>query len=104
MDRKEQMRYSLLEVFGLEDDEASPTRTLMDSYGVQPSSIEQAQVSQVKRSAAEVIREAISTGTFPDVEDAEPTPHTKKTQRDDLALQRWREMAGLGTSGGRSDV
>lgn len=96
------MRYSLLEVFGLEDYETSPTRNLMDSYGVQPSNIEQ--LHQTRRSAAEVIREAISTGTFPDVEDSEPAPHAKKTQRDDLALQRWREMAGLGTSGGRSDI
>jgi len=43
----------------------------------------------------EVIREAIETGTLPLLEDHPPQPIDSPAQRDDLALQRWREMAGL---------
>lgn len=91
MDRKEQVKYSLREVFGLGDEGPSQTRSLMESYGLPP-----AQITQPPRpSVTEVIREAIETGTLPLLEDHPPQPTDSPAQRDDLALQRWREMAGL---------
>lgn len=97
MDRKEKLKYSLLEVFGLDSPDSSETRSLMESYGVSPSHI----VPKIPRpSASELIREAIETGSIPLFESAEMDPPTPRTQRDDIALQRWREMAGLDSEGG----
>ena len=91
MDRKEQVKFSLRDVFGLGDEGPSRTRSLMETYGLSP-----AQITQPPRpSATDVIREAIETGTIPMLEDHTPQPTNNPTQRDDLALQRWREMAGL---------
>lgn len=99
MDRKEQVKYSLLEVFGLEPSGSSETRSLMESYGVSPARI----VSSSPRiSASELIREAIETGVMPLFETADPDPAPRGAQRDDIALQRWREMAGLNDEGGQS--
>lgn len=97
MDRKEKIKYSLLEVFGLNTPDVSETRSLMESYGVSPTRI----VPRVDRpSAVELIREAIETGTLPLLETADPEPPSRGAQRDDIALQRWREMAGLGNERG----
>lgn len=97
MDRKEKLKYSLLEVFGLDSPDSSETRSLMESYGVSPSHI----VSKISRpSAAELIREAIETGSVPLFESADLELPSPRAQRDDIALQRWREMAGLDSERG----
>lgn len=94
------MKYSLREVFGLESDEPTPTRGLMESCGVSPVQIEAPRAH--RPTAADAIREAIETGMIPQVADNENATATNRPQRDDLALLRWREMAGLGSEGGSS--
>lgn len=98
MDRKEQVRYSLLEVFGLEPSGSSDTRSLMESCGVSPARIT---ARPAKTSASHLIREAIETGVISLLEVADPEPAPLRAQRDDIALQRWREMAGLNDEGGK---
>jgi hypothetical protein len=97
MDRKEKLKYSLLEVFGLDPSGSSETQSLMESYGVTPVRISP---RAGRRTAVELIREAIETGVVPLVEAIEPEPPARGAQRDDIALQRWREMAGLDDEGG----
>lgn len=88
------MKYSLREVFGLEGTSSTSTRDLMESYEISPAQIES--IKTARPSAAKVILEAIETGVIPQFEeDGEVEPVINRTQRDDLALLRWREMAGL---------
>lgn len=98
MDRQERVKYSLLEVFGLELSGSSETRSLMESYGVSPARIA---AGPARTSASDLIREAIETGTISLLETADPDPAPRGAQRDDIALQRWREMAGLDDKGGQ---
>ena len=96
MDRKAQLKYSLLEVFGFEDAESDSTRELMESYG-----IDRARVTSEEGFSSltiETIREAIEVGMMSQAEQEVPVI-SSKAQRDDLALQRWREMAGLESKG-----
>lgn len=87
------MKYSLLEVFGLSGEKSSQTLSLMESYGLSPTQL--APEKQPRPSVTDVIREAIETGTVPLLEEREPSSTDTMAQRDDIALRRWREMAGL---------
>lgn len=96
MDRKAQLKYSLLEVFGFEDAESDSTRELMESYGIDRAHV--ASKEGFSSLTIENIREAIEAGLISQAEQETPVI-SSKAQRDDLALQRWREMAGLGSKG-----
>lgn len=96
MDRKAQLKYSLLEVFGFEDAESDSTRELMESYGI--DRVDASSKAEFSSLTIETIREAIETGRMSQAEQETPTI-SSRAQRDDLALQRWREMAGLESKG-----
>lgn len=98
MDRKEQVKYSLRDVFGLEGAVSKRTQELMESYELAPVQIEHTGLT--KPSAAEIIREAIETGVIPQFDDHDTSPSAGRAQRDDLALLRWRKMAGLDVESG----
>ena len=93
MDRKEQVKFSLRDVVGIGDEGPSLTRSLMESRGLSPTQIVKAQSSRPM--VADIIREAIENGTIPILEDCNLQPADRTAQRDDITLQRWREMAGL---------
>lgn len=74
------------------DDESTQTRNLMESYGVTPARIDH---QPARLRVSDVIREAIETGVIPQFEDRSVSVDRQGAMRDDIALQRWREMAGL---------
>lgn len=92
------MRYSIREVFGYAEAEGSPTGELLESVGLQsptsgsaPAEGTRSEVDRVSR----VIERAIETGALDGLVEARQRRSAVRPGRDDLALQRWREMAGL---------
>ena len=92
------MRYSIREVFGYAEAECSPTCELLESVGLQPltsgSAPEGSTRSEVDR-VSRVIERAIETGALDGLVEARQRHSAVRPGRDDLTLQRWREMAGL---------
>ena len=92
MDRRKEVKYSIREVFGYTTEEDSPTGELLEAAGLDRSPAPGAEeLEKVSR----VIERAIETGSLDTlVEGAQAKPKAAPA-RDDVALQRWREMAGL---------
>lgn len=115
MGRKEEMSYSLKTVYGFleSEGEQSPTRDLLENCGIscdeaatstlQPTPPRDA--SRIEEMIERVVLEVVSTR---EVRSPDPTTDNReqntagvslqsgnRSLRDDLALARWREMAGL---------
>lgn len=89
------MKYSIREVFGYTTEEDSLTGELLEAVGLDRSPAPgEEELERVSR----VIERAIETGSLDTlVEGAQATQAKPKAApaRDDVALRRWREMAGL---------
>lgn len=91
------MKYSIREVFGYTAEDDSPTGELLEAVGLGPSASPPAdELERVSR----VIERAIETGSLDSLIEASQARPKSSAARDDLALQRWREMAGLTGSEG----
>ena len=89
------MKFSLREVFFRGAPEGADTAKLMEKYGIEPSP-QAVEVEEAPPKDADTLLEKIENRVF----NSDETPVTESTdrvppKRDDLALVRWRKMAGL---------